>query len=140
MWLTNGLGLARRLWLIALIVLAWGGTYSLAQGGGNVAITGTVTDPTGAVISGAEVKVTQKNTSITRTEMTNGSGQFNLPSLPPATYTISVEAKGFKQYVQDVLLMADQIRDLDIRLQLGESSQQITVEDSSVQVNTVTPV
>ena len=110
------------------------------QGGGNVAITGTVMDPSGAVIPGAEVKVTQKNTSVSRTQATNGNGQFNLPSLPPATYTVSVTAKGFKEYLQDVVLLADQIRDLDVRLQLGESTQQVTVEESSVQVNTVTPV
>jgi len=110
------------------------------QGGGNVAITGTVMDPSGAVIPGAEVKVTQKNTAVSRTQATNGNGQFNLPSLPPATYTVSVTAKGFKEYVQDVVLLADQIRDLDVRLQLGESTQQVTVEESSVQVNTVTPV
>jgi hypothetical protein len=111
-----------------------------AQGGGNVAITGTVMDPSGAVIPGAEVKVTQKNTAVTRTQATNGSGQFNLPSLPPATYTVAVTAKGFKEYLQDVVLLADQVRDLDIHLQLGESSQQVTVEESAVQVNTVTPV
>jgi len=139
-WFTRSSNLAGRLWAVMLLTALAAGTHAFAQGGGNVAITGTVTDPSGAVISGAEVKVTQKNTSVTRTEATNGSGQFNIPSLPPATYTVSVGAKGFKQYVQDVLLMADQVRDLDIRLQLGESSQQITVEDSTVQVNTVTPV
>ena len=131
-----------RVWylIVVAITVLLCGTYSLAQGGGNVAITGTVTDPTGAVVTGAQVKVTQKNTSVTRTENTNGSGQFNVPSLPPASYTVTVEASGFKQYVVDVLLMADQIRDLDIRLQLGESTQQVTVQESSVQVNTVTPV
>jgi hypothetical protein len=122
---------------VAFLVFA---TSLFGQGGGNVAITGTVMDPSGAVVAGAEVKVTQKNTAITRNQMTNASGQFNLPSLPPDTYTVSVAAKGFKEYLQDVVLLADQIRDIDVRLQLGESSQQITVEESSVQVNTVTPV
>jgi hypothetical protein len=111
-----------------------------AQGGGNVAIAGTVTDPTGAEITGAHVVVTQKNTSITRTDTTNATGQFNISSIPPATYTVSVEAPGFKKYVQDVVLLADQFRNMDVRLQVGEASQQITVEESSVQVNTVTPV
>lgn len=110
---------------------------AFAQGGGNVAITGTVTDPSGAVVSGAQVKVTQKDTSVTRIGTTNGSGQFNVSPLPPATYTVVVEAQGFKQYVQDVVLLADQIRDLDIHLQVGEATQQVTVEESTVQVNTV---
>src|SRR5436305_12418896 len=81
---------------------------AFGQGGGSVAITGTVTDPSGAVLAGAHIKVTQKNTSATRTNTTDSSGQFNVPSLPPATYTVSVEAPGFKRYVQDVVLLAVQ--------------------------------
>ena len=110
---------------------------AFAQGGGNVAITGTVTDPSGAVVSGAQVKVTQKNTASSRIDTSNSNGQFNFPSLPPSTYTVTVQAQGFKQYVQDVVLLADQIRDLDVHLQVGEATQQVTVEESTVQVNTV---
>lgn len=120
--------------LVGMLTLLSG---AFAQGGGNVAITGTVTDPSGAVVSGAQVKVTQKDTSVTRVGTTNASGQFNVSPLPPATYTVVVEAQGFKQYVQDVVLLADQIRDLDIRLQVGEATQQVTVQESTVQVNTV---
>jgi hypothetical protein len=111
-----------------------------AQGGGNVAITGTVTDPSGAVIAGAKVTVTQKATATVRADVTNGSGHFNIPSLPPATYTVNITAPGFKQYQQDVILLADQIRNMDVHLQLGQATDQVTVEASSVQVNTVSPV
>ena len=122
------------LFLLTLFAFAAG---AFAQGGGNVAITGTVTDSTGAVLPNAKVTVTQKNTSITRVVTTNGTGGFNVSSIPPATYTVTVEAQGFKRYVQDVVLLADQIRDMDIRLEVGQASQQVTVEESSVQVNTV---
>ena len=111
-----------------------------AQVGGNVAITGTVTDPSGAVVVGAQVKVTQKNTSVVSTATTNSSGQFNFPALPPAEYTVSVTSQGFKQYVQDVVMLADNVRNMDVHLEVGQASQQVTVEASSVQVNTVTPV
>jgi hypothetical protein len=127
-----------RILISLVLVLFTAGSW--AQGGGNVAITGTVTDPSGAVISGAVVKVTQNNTSITRTETTNANGQFNVPSLPPAAYTVSVEAQGFKQFVQEVVLLADQIRNMDIHLQVGQTSQRVEVEASSVEVNTVSPV
>jgi Carboxypeptidase regulatory-like domain/TonB dependent receptor-like, beta-barrel len=110
---------------------------ALAQGGGNVAITGTVMDPTGAVIAGAKVTVTQKNTSVNRADTTSSSGQFNFPALPPAVYTVTVQATGFKQYVQDVVMLADQIRNMEVHLEIGQTSQQVTVEESSVQVNTV---
>ncbi len=105
--------------------------------GGNVTIAGTVTDASGAIVTGAEVKVTQKNTGSTRAATTNSSGQFNFTALPPTTYTVTVQAQGFKQFVQDVVLLADQIRDLDVHLQIGAATQQVTVEASTVAVNTV---
>jgi hypothetical protein len=110
---------------------------ALAQGGGNVAITGTVTDQSGAVVTGAKVTVTQANTSFVRTDTTNSAGQFNVPSLPPATYNVNIQATGFKGYVQNVTLLADQIRNMDIGLEVGAQTQQVTVQDSAIQVNTV---
>lgn len=110
-----------------------------AQGGGNVAITGTVTDPSGAVIAGAKVTVKQTTTSIVRTGTTNSNGLFNFQSLPPSAYTVSVEATGFKGFTQTIVLLADQVRDMDVRLEVGSQTQQVTVETSAVQVNTVSP-
>jgi hypothetical protein len=111
-----------------------------AQGGGNAAITGTVVDPTGAVIPGARVTVVQTGTAITRTVTTNASGQFNVPSLPPAAYDITVTAPHFRAYKVSFTLLADQIRSISAQLQLGEAAQTVTVEGGSVMVNTVTPV
>ena len=132
----------KRTWMLALIVVAFF-VFSLSafpQGGGNAAITGSVADPSNAMVSGAEITVTQKGTGVKRVVTTNESGHFNVPSLPPATYTVEVRAKGFKSFAQDIILLADQVRTVDAHLQLGEASQQITVEESSVQVDTVTPV
>ena len=123
--------------IFVFLVLPLFAIGSFAQGGGSVAITGTVTDSTGALLPGAKITVTQKNTSIARVDTANGAGQFNISSIPPATYTVTVEAQGFKRYVQDVTLLADQTRDMDIRLEIGQANQQVTVEASSVQVNTV---
>ena len=127
----------RRLGGLVCLALFVSAMAAWAQGGGNVAIGGTVTDSTGAVVAGAKVTVTNKNTAVTREVTTNATGQFNVSSIPPATYTVSVEAQGFKRFNQDISLLADQIRDIDIHLQVGEASQQVTVEASSVQVNTV---
>src|SRR6516162_9606463 len=132
-WASGLVGRLRIPLFLALFMLT---LHALAQGGGNVAITGTVTDTTGAVVSNATVKVTNTNTSVNRVVTTSATGQFNVSSIPPATYAVSVEAQGFKRFVQDVTLLADQIRDMDIRLQVGETSQQVTVEASTVQVNT----
>ena len=121
---------------LTLALLA-GAAPMFGQGGGSVAITVTITDPAGAVVPTAQVKVTQKDTGVTRVATANSGGQFNVSPLPPAIYTVAVEAAGFKQYVQDVVLLADQTRDLDIHLQIGEATQQVTVEESTVAVNTV---
>jgi hypothetical protein len=126
-------------WFCVMILLVSVGLSG--QGGGNGAITGTVTDPSGAVIVGAKVTVTQKATTNKRTAETNGSGQFNVPSLPPASYEITVESKSFKTYVQkDTTVLADQIVSVQVQLQLGQSSETITVESTAVVINTVTPV
>ncbi len=126
-----------RILVLGVLVACTG--YALAQTG-NGAITGTVTDPQGAVVSGANVKVTQINTGTARTVTTNGSGQFSVPSLQPATYSVTLEAQGFKSYEQNIVLLADQIRDMDVKLEVGALTQRVTVETSAVQVNTVSPV
>jgi len=108
--------------------------------GGNVSISGTVTDPSGAVIAGAKVTVTAKATSLVREDTTNSAGQFNITALPPSTYTVNVSSSGFKQYAQDVVMLADTVRNMDVHLQVGQATDQVTVEASSVQVNTVSPV
>lgn len=125
--------------LMTAILLLFAGR-ALAQGGGNAAITGTVTDPSGAVIPSAKVTVTQQGTSAKRLTQTNSSGQFTVPSLRPASYSVSVEAAGFKTYATQITLLADEARALDIQMQVGQTSESITVEAASVNINTVTPV
>jgi hypothetical protein len=110
------------------------------QGGGNAAMTGTVTDPSGATIAKANVTMTQTGTDVKRAAVTNASGQFTIPSLSPATYRLSVEAAGFKKYVQDVTLLADQDGSLQIPMQLGASAETVTVEATGTLINTVSPV
>jgi len=124
--------------LCGMILLIAAGVYG--QGGGNAAMTGTVTDPSGAVIAQARVTMTQAGTQVRRTAATNSSGQFTIPSIPPATYRLSVEAAGFKTYVQDVTLLADQSGSLQIPMQLGQAKETVTVEATATLVNTVTPV
>ena len=124
--------------LCCLFLLISAGVYG--QGGGNAALSGTVTDPTGAVLVNATVSVTNTDTKAKRAGVTNASGQFTIPSLQPATYRLSVEAPGFKTYVQDVTLLADQNGSVQVQMQLGTASDTVTVEAAGTLVNTVTPV
>ena len=120
----------------ALLIAA--GAYG--QGGGNAAMTGTVTDPSGASIAQARAIMTQVGTDVKRSATTNAAGQFFIPSLPPATYRMTVEAAGFKTYIQDVTLLADQNGSLQIPMQLGASADTVTVEATATLINTVAPV
>lgn len=128
------LGILTSLALIALTSLTF------AQSGGNVAIMGTVMDPSGAVVPGASITVTERSTGVTRSAVSNGSGQFNISSLPPGTYTVKIAAKGFTQTVQTFTLLADQVRNLNAHLQVGSANQQVTVEAATVAVDTTNPV
>ena len=125
-------------WICALVCLIAAGAF--AQGGGNAAVSGTVTDPSGAVIAKANVTMTRLGTEEKRTAATNESGQFSIPTLPPASYRLTVEASGFKTYVRDMTLLADQSAGVPVQMQLGQAAETITVESSAVLVNTVTPV
>ena len=122
---------------VTILLVAAG---AFGQGGGSAALTGAVTDPSGAAIPRATVTVTQKETGVARSVVANSTGQFNVPSLLPSAYTVSVEAPGFKKYVGRFTLLADQIRALNVQLELGETTQAVSVEATSVLVNTVTPV
>ena len=115
-------------------------TSAYSQGGGNAAMSGTVTDPSGAVIAEAHATMTQVGTDVKRTAATNSSGQFFIPALSPATYRLTVEAAGFKTYNQDITLLADQNGALQILMQLGASTDTVTVESTATLVNTVSPV
>ncbi len=88
---------ASKLFLIALAVLASLGQM-FAQGGATGAITGTVLDPSGAVVAGAEVRIVNQDTGVlTRTTKTDGNGSFTATLLPVGTYTLSFTSPGFQE-------------------------------------------
>lgn len=124
------------LWAISLLFAG----CAFSQGGGNAAVTGTVVDPSGAAVAKAQLTLVQTTTEVRRSAVTNESGQFSVLSLPPATYRVSAEAPGFKTYVQEVTLLADQTGNLQIQLQLGQAQETVTVEATATLVNTVAPV
>lgn len=127
-----------RIWCAAVVFLFSVNAFS--QGQGNAAISGTVTDPSAAIIAGARVTVTQTSTGARRTTQTNSSGLFSVSPLLPGSYSVAVSFKGFKTYVENLNLLADQSRSLSVQLQVGETTQSVTVESSAAAVNTVSPV
>lgn len=91
-------------------------------------ITGNVTDAAESVIPGASVSLTDVATNQTRTTATNGRGYYNLTLLPPASYTLSVEAKGFSGFVQkNIRLNVGDTITINASLNVGQVSTQVTV-------------
>ena len=68
-------------------------------------ISGTLTDPTGALLPKAAVTLTSSETGITRSFTTDNTGRYSFSQLPPSTYTLSVKAKGFKAYAQTGIVL-----------------------------------
>ncbi len=98
----------------------------------NGSLTGTVTDTSGGLITGAKVTLTETNTKISKVGQTNMSGAYDFPELPPGTYSVTVEMAGFKKEVKaGIILEANTSPRVDLRLQPGDVSQTIEVTASS---------
>ncbi len=92
------------------------------------ALSGTVTDSTGAVVSGATVTLTGTENGITRTFPTTASGSYAFQLLPPSTYTLKIDAPGFKSFIQQgIILTAGQTATQGISLSIGSGSDEVTV-------------
>ncbi|MGH9572977.1 MAG: carboxypeptidase regulatory-like domain-containing protein [Candidatus Acidiferrales bacterium] len=91
-------------------------------------VVGTVTDATGAIIPGATVTLTNTGTNVVRTTTTQSTGDFDFALLQVGTYSVKVEAKGFRTYtVPSIALSAGDRFRADAKLQVGEASQTVEV-------------
>jgi len=98
---------------------------------------GVVTDPSGAAAPSVTVTVTSKERGFTRTVVTGPDGSYEIPSLLDGTYTLTAELQGFKKYInENLVLYARDLRRVDIQLQVGEVTQEITVEGQAALINT----
>ncbi len=123
--------------LLGLAFMAFTTAQVMAQAVNSAQIHGAITDPTGAAIQGATVKVTQTNTGLVRSTVTNSNGAFSLPGLPVGPYNLEATAPGFQNYIQSgITLQVSQNPQLDIRLQLGTVSQVAEVRGDAIMVNT----
>ena len=103
-------------------------------------IRGTVSDPTGAVVVGAEVTVTEVQTNVTvRTVGTNESGDYEVPDVVPGIYQIRASLEGFKIFVADnIIVEGTQIRRVDMTLEVGSLTETVTVEAGATAITTDT--
>ncbi len=104
-------------------------------------LTGTITDPSGAVVAGAKVVITNKRTEAGRTVLSGADGFYLAPNLDPGIYDLNVEAAGFQKLNRtDVELLARQTVRVDARLEVGAAeSQQVEVTASVGVITTDSP-
>ncbi len=102
-------------------------------------LQGTVTDPQKAVVPGATVTLTDKETNRTLETVTNEAGVYVFNALAARTYTLSVELAGFKKNVlDDVKIIAEQSNALNVELELGQTNEVVTVGAAAPLIDTAT--
>jgi Carboxypeptidase regulatory-like domain/TonB-dependent Receptor Plug Domain len=118
------------------VVLALISGFASAQD--TASLTGTIRDPSGAVVAGAIVSVKNTANGLVREVKTNSAGEYLAAALPPGHYEITVSASGFRRYqAQNVTLRIAQDARIDVTLQVGSVTSQVTVAGEGLaQVNT----
>jgi len=114
-----------------LFVVSVGWAQSTAE------ISGTVKDPAGAVVAGADVTATQTETGVKRSVKTDAAGSFTLPNLAIGPYRLEAAAPGFRTYVQTGIVL--QVADnpvINPSLSVGQINEQVQVEAAAAQVET----
>ncbi|HEY2932085.1 MAG TPA: TonB-dependent receptor [Acidobacteriota bacterium] len=123
-------GFTRRLVVLILVLCV----FSISAAAGlaqtiTATVTGTISDNTGAVIPGVQVVATNQEKQTDYNALTNDAGVYTIPFLPVGTYVVSAEAPGFKKAITNpIKLEVGQIAKVDLKLEIGEISQQVNVE------------
>jgi hypothetical protein len=100
-------------------------------------ISGVITDPAGATVAGAAIVATEVRTGVKTPTVSDASGQYNLPFLSPGQYELSATMRGFKAFVRkDLNLGAGDHPVIDIRLEVGDTSQSVEVTADAPLLNT----
>ena len=106
---------------------------SLLYAQDSASVTGTVRDASGASVANAQVTVSAADRGINRETTTNSDGDYSVAALPPGSYNISVVAQGFKKFqAKDVILRVAQKARVDVPLQIGATTTEVTVMGSEV--------
>ncbi|HVG19250.1 MAG TPA: carboxypeptidase regulatory-like domain-containing protein [Blastocatellia bacterium] len=129
----KSLAYATTLVMIAALVMPIFSNSALAQSSKGI-IVGTVNDPSGAVVAGATVKITNKATNVTRETATSSEGSYRLDAVDPGTYVVEVGAGGFKTVSRDnVIVVAAQATTSDFALEVGAQTEVVNINaDSTV--------
>ncbi|HEV2274281.1 MAG TPA: carboxypeptidase-like regulatory domain-containing protein, partial [Acidobacteriaceae bacterium] len=123
--------------IVAAILISLASGAAFAQAVNNAQIHGAVQDPTGAVVSGAQIKATHTETGEVRSTVSGSDGSYVLPGLPIGGYELQVTSPAFSKYVQSgiVLQVGDNVQ-VNVTLQVGSVSQEVHVSSNASMVET----
>lgn len=111
-----------RFWFLSAVLIMLAATAAMAQVDKG-SISGVVKDSTNSVLPGARIEIQPNGPSA----VSDGQGQFIIPNLPPATYTLSVSYVGFSPLTTSITVTAGQVAHSDAVLQIGKQSEEVTV-------------
>jgi hypothetical protein len=120
--------------LLAGLLSLFGATSAYSQVTG-ATLSGTITDPLGGVIPGAQISVTNTATGITQEFQADSAGYYTAPNLAPGTYEVKVTAKGFNTTISTATLAVGAQQQLNIPMKVGETSQTVEVTGALQQID-----
>src|SRR5208283_4403215 len=125
----------RMLCVSLLLVLGLAVLGTTAYGQGSASITGTVSDPSGAVVPNAKITATNLDNGFVFTTNSNATGNYRFADLTNGRYSLQVEQQGFKTFdKKDIALDIGMTDRVDVALQLGSVGTTVTVEENALQV------
>ena len=126
-------------WVLGAVCAVVGLSIAVMAQGPGASVVGEVRDPSGAIIASAKVTVRNVATNVARDTVTDNAGLFVARSLQPGSYEVSVESPGFKREVRSgIVLQVDQEARIDFNLQLGSTTEAVTVEAAAAVTATET--
>jgi hypothetical protein len=124
---------------VVITTLLFASATTYGQASNTATIRGTVEDPSGGVLPGATVTLTNTGTKAVQTTATNERGGYTFSGVFPGTYEIKVELEGFKTYEQKAIAISPQdTRGIDVRLDVGQQNETVTVTATNEVIQTET--
>ena len=118
--------------LVAMATMSFGQAISVNGG----SIQGTVTDPSGAVVSGASIRVTSVDQGSVKSVKADSAGIYAVGPLNPGSYSVSISAPGFENLLVNTVVRTGTVTNGNFKLTLGKSSETVEVNAGALQVNT----
>ena len=123
--------------ICAIALFLFGSAAFLRAQSTNASLAGRVTDPSKAVVVNASIDAVSEDTNVRYSTLSNLSGEYRLPNVPPGVYRIEIEKTGFKKLIKpNVVLHVQDAPAIDFEMTLGALSEIITVEAGAPLVNT----